>query len=25
AGASAYNITSAVGNDKMSGTAVIYK
>ncbi|EHB0019045.1 TPA: YdgH/BhsA/McbA-like domain containing protein, partial [Salmonella enterica subsp. enterica serovar Enteritidis] len=23
--ASAYNITSAVGNDKMSGTAVIYK
>ncbi|ECG3596268.1 DUF1471 domain-containing protein, partial [Salmonella enterica] len=21
----AYNITSAVGNDKMSGTAVIYK
>ncbi|MEA1399047.1 DUF1471 domain-containing protein, partial [Salmonella enterica] len=22
---SAYNITSAVGNDKMSGTAVIYK
>ncbi|EDC8321148.1 DUF1471 domain-containing protein, partial [Salmonella enterica subsp. enterica serovar Typhimurium] len=24
-GASAYNITSAVGNDKMSGTAVIYK
>ncbi|MGS9179671.1 DUF1471 family protein YbiJ, partial [Salmonella enterica subsp. enterica serovar Infantis] len=25
AGASAYNITSAVCNDKMSGTAVIYK
>ncbi|EDV4467426.1 DUF1471 domain-containing protein [Salmonella enterica subsp. enterica] len=25
AGASAYNITSAVGNDKISGTAVIYK
>ena len=25
AGASAYSITSAVGKDKMSGTAVIYK
>ncbi|WP_459567877.1 DUF1471 family protein YbiJ, partial [Enterobacter asburiae] len=25
AGATGYNITSAVGNDKMSGTAVIYK